>query len=449
MGQLGATEPPEPPKQRTTDVIESNRRAAVVSIGDELMQGSTVDTNGGEIAAALLDLGIETSRIVTVGDHRARLEGLFYSLCCEHPLVIATGGLGPTLDDLTREAAAGAAGVPLERNSIAEAELRGWFEGRGREMPETNLRQADFPQGAQVMPNPRGTAPGFRVWIEGGVLACLPGPPHEMRGMLHGDLLPWFQRTCGEGDAVRRAEVRMVGIGESDFALRAGDWLRRDAEPTLGICASRGVLVARLRARADTAERADAMLLGRLAEFRRRFEPWIFGEGSMELAQCVVDGARASSKTVAVAESCTGGLVAAALVSVPGASEVLREGFVTYSNEAKEARLGVPSELLREYGAVSSEVAAAMAEGARATAGSDLALSVTGIAGPEGGSEEKPVGLVHFGIAGPSGVRTHERRFPNAGRAPIRDAATQFGLDLLRRELLGLPAPSDPGAAKR
>lgn len=430
-------------------MIESNRRAAIVSIGDELMQGSTVDTNGGEIASALLDLGIETSRIVTVGDHRSNLEGLFYSLCCEHPLVIATGGLGPTLDDLTREAAAAAGGVPLERNSMAEAELRAWFEGRGRPMPEANLRQADFPLGAQVMPNPLGTAPGFRVWIEGGVLACLPGPPHEMRGMLHGDLLPWFVQTCGEGDAVRRAEVRLIGIGESDFAARAGDWLRRDAEPTLGICASRGVLVARLRARADTGERADEMLRRRLVEFRERFEAWIFGEGPTDLAQSVVAAAVAGSKSIAVAESCTGGQVAAALVSVPGASAAFREGFVTYSNGAKQGRLGVPSELLEEYGAVSAEVAASMAQGARGTAGSDVALSVTGIAGPEGGSAAKPVGLVHFGVAGPSGVHTHARRFPNAGRAPIRDAATQYGLDLLRRELLGLPGPEDLGAPKR
>jgi nicotinamide-nucleotide amidase len=350
-------------------------------------------------------------------------------------MVIATGGLGPTLDDVTREAAADAVGVKLERNPEVERELRAWFEARKRTFAESNLRQAEFPIGAQIMHNRAGTAPGFRVWIGGGVLAALPGPPREMRDMLEKELLPWIASTCGRGEIFARASFHLAGLAESTFGDLAGAWMERGANPRMGVTANCGLLRVSLRARAATREGADQRIAERSAQFRERFAEWIFSEDDPRLAFAVGRELVERGVTIATAESCTGGMVASLLTDFPGISAVLLEGFVAYSNEAKVKHLGVARDLIERHGAVSREVAEAMALGAARASGARMAVSVTGIAGPDGGTSEKPVGLVWFGIAVDGRVETRELRFPPIGRDAVRQFAAHAALDLVRRHV--------------
>jgi len=288
------------------------------------------------------------------------------------------------------------------------------------------------------MPNSCGTAAGFRVWVGGGMLAALPGPPPEMRAMLEGQLVPYLQSTCGRGEVFERAHFHLVGLPESQFADLAGDWMAREANPRMGVTAQDGVLHITLRARASSAAGARAQLEPRCEELRERFEAWIFSEHEPDLATCVARALLERKLTVATAESCTGGLVAQMLTALPGISAVFLEGWTTYSNAAKARSLGVPEELLERCGAVSGEVAEAMATGAAERSGARMAVSVTGIAGPGGGTAEKPVGLVWFGLCVDGRTQTVEVRFPELGRATLRRLAAHRALDLLRRNL-----PSD------
>jgi len=416
-------------------VIGEARRAAVVAIGDELVTGDIVDSNSGEIARALAGLGIEVERFVVLGDDRPGLAHAFWELARDYGIVVATGGLGPTLDDVTREAAADAARVPLETNADVLAGLRDLWARRGLAMPESNARQAAFPAGAQLMPNRCGTAPGFRVWIDGGMLAVLPGPPREMRDMLAHELLPWLERTCGRGPARAVATFHLAGLSESAFGDRAGDWMARDADPRMGVTAHMGVLRVTLRTSATTPEAARDRLAARSAEFRARFADDVFSEDEPRLELALGRTLIERGLTLATAESCTGGLVAQLLTDAPGISAVFREGWVTYSDRAKRERLGVPAELIERHGAVSEEVARAMAEGAARASGARLAVSTTGIAGPDGGSPEKPVGLVWFGLCVDGRSRAERALFPALGRDAVRRFAAHRALDLLRRSL--------------
>lgn len=419
-------------------MIPDERRAACIAIGDELLRGDYPDSNSGVVAQKLAELGITVERFVVAGDDEPQLERLFYELAREYQIVVATGGLGPTLDDVTRYAAAKAAGVGIARDESVAEWLRDMYRKRGREMPESNLRQADFPVGAQVMPNACGTAPGFRVWIDGGMLAALPGPPLEMRDMLERELAPWILSTCGLGPAIRQHTFYLVGLAESAFADRAGEWMARGASPLMGVTAHTGILKVTLRAKASSAEHASLLITERAAAFRERFAAEIYSEDEGRLAFAVGRAFLGRGRTLALAESCTGGMVAELMTEMPGASAVLRAGWVVYSNDAKESALGVPRALLERHGAVSREAAESLARGALERSGADVALSITGIAGPDGGSAEKPVGLVWFGVAtrdasGAVGVESVEMRYPPLGRSTVRRFATHTGLDLLRR----------------
>ncbi len=416
-------------------MIDDPRQVALVAIGDELVSGETIDTNSAWLAQRLGELGLEVARFTLLGDDEQRLERVFYELAQEFQIVIATGGLGPTLDDVTRHAAARAAGVALELHGAVEAALRARYAELGREMPVANLRQALFPQGAQVIPNQHGTAPGFRVWIEGGCLVCLPGPPREMRPMVDEELVPWIARTCGVLRARRMARFYLCGLPESRFAELAGDWMDRAGTPRLGVCASEGILTARLQIEAASAAEAETGLARRAAELRGRFARWLFSETDPDLAHVVGSALVARKLSIAIAESCTGGLVAARLTEVPGISAVFREGWVTYSDEAKTARLGVAPELLAAHGAVSGPVAEAMARGAAAASGARIALATTGLAGPDGGTPDKPVGLVWFGLVVDGRTSSVEARFPPGGRAFVRNLAANAALDLVRQNL--------------
>lgn len=418
-------------------MIRDPRRAAVVAIGDELLEGRHPDTNSGAIARRLADLGIEVVEFRVLGDDRPRLAQAFWELCERYPMVVATGGLGPTLDDVTREAAADAAGVRLVRDGRVEERLRELFALRKREFAESNLRQTEFPEGAQVMPNRCGTAAGFRVWVGGGVLAVLPGPPRECLDMLEHELVPWLGATCGHGERFARASFYLVGLAESSFGDRAGAWMSRDANPRMGVTAHQGTLRVTLRARAGTQAAADALIAARATEFRERFARELFSEDEPRLAFAVGRELVARGISIATAESCTGGMVAELLTEVPGISAVFREGFVTYSNEAKVARLGVPPELIARHGAVSREVAAAMAAGAARASLARIAVAVSGVAGPGGGTPEKPVGHVCFGLSVDGALTHHESRFPPVDRHTVRRFAAHAALELVWRALPG------------
>lgn len=411
--------------------------AWIVASGDELVQGRSLDTNSGWLARELLLLGIEVRRCVELGDDEAALRALAEQAGREVELLIVTGGLGPTLDDVTRHALAAAAGVELVEDTRSLETIRGWFLARGRPFAESNRRQALVPSGARVLENPLGTAPGFVLRIGRALVAALPGPPREMERMYTAELAPLLERELPARAQLASASFHLFGLPESSFADRCGDWMERAQNPLLGVTAKAGVLDAVLRARGASAREAQTLLASRAAEFRARFAEWIFSEESGDLARVLGALLLERGVTIATAESCTGGLVAAKLTSVPGISAVFGSGWVSYANAAKQALLGVPGELLARHGAVSREVAEALARGAAERSGARLSVALTGIAGPDGGSADKPVGLVWFATCLDGRVESTERRFTVRGRDLVREFAALTALDLARRRVLG------------
>jgi nicotinamide-nucleotide amidase len=407
-------------------------RAAVVAIGDELTAGEHVDSNSSEIATRLAELGIEVERFVVLGDDAGALASVFRELAREHAVIVATGGLGPTLDDVTREAAAAAAGVELERSSEVLEWLREMWRARTREMPAANERQAWFPRTSQILPNRAGTAPGFRLVLDRAQLFVLPGPPREMRDLLAREVLPWLEEHVSRRRPVAAHRFHLLGLAESAFGDRAGEWMARGASPLMGVTAHQGVLCVTLRARGDTSSES---LAARCREFRERFAAEIFSEDDPRPAFAVGRALLERGITLALAESCTGGLVSALLTEVPGISAVFREGWVTYSNEAKVVSLGVPSAAIERHGAVSSQVAEAMALGAARESRARMSVAITGVAGPDGGTPQKPVGLVWFGVCVDGRVSSREQRYPQVDRATIRQFAANTAFDLVRRSL--------------
>jgi len=412
-------------------------RIEIVSTGDELVLGEIADTNASEIAAALEREGLAISRVTVVGDERAEIARAYGEALGRSDVVIATGGLGPTEDDLAREALADALGEPLETREEAERAIAERVAAYGRPVMEFDRRQATAPRGAALIDNPNGSAPGLRASRDGKTIYVLPGVPHEMRAMFRDDVLPEIVAAAG---GLRCAARHLVvhGTAEAEVAKR----LEGLATERVGVGTRTraGVITVRVRAHADTLDEAGRIADEAAAEARERLGEAVAGEGDRTLGELVAEAALAAGLKLAVAESCTGGLVAAALVAVPGVSDALVEGWVTYSNEAKVRRLGVPAELIEKVGAVSAEVACAMAEGARRESGADVALAVTGIAGPGGGTPEKPVGLVHFAVASEAGVEPAEHRF-RGERDYVRRRATEVGLwlllDRLRRTAAG------------
>ncbi|QDU68633.1 CinA family nicotinamide mononucleotide deamidase-related protein [Engelhardtia mirabilis] len=403
-------------------------RVACLSIGDELLSGRHADLDAPQVARALGEMGLVVDRVEVIPDDEQTIAEAVGRLRGPHAVIVTSGGLGPTLDDVTRHAVARAAGVELVHSEVAWAAVRVWFERRGVEPPASNRRQALIPTGAVILPNSKGTAPGFLLELDPEtILAVLPGPPGELVAMLQDELVPRLRSRFGGDLNLMRHEFALFGLPESEFAQLAGDWMSREAIPRMGVSARDGVLAVTLVSREDGAE---LLVAARAAEFRERFAHWIYSERDEALATTVGRRLLASGTTVTFAESCTGGGIGRSLTSVPGISGVLREGWVTYSDEAKRERLGVPAELLTRHGAVSAEVAGAMALGAARASGADLAISTTGIAGPGGGSQDKPVGLVFLGLALRGEVWTLERRFPPVDRDRIRRYAEQTALFL-------------------
>jgi len=412
-------------------------RVELLTVGTELLLGQVLDTNGAELGRALAAAGAEVTRRASVGDRADAIRDAVAQALERTGFVIATGGLGPTSDDVTKRVVADLLGRALIRDAAVVRALEERFRRLGRPMPAANLGQADVPAGAVVLPNPRGTAPG--LWIEderGRVIVLLPGVPSEMRGLLAEEVLPRLAaRPGGTGRVIRSRLLRTTGIAESALAERIAPLEHRLAPLTLAYLPSVDGVDLRLTAwglepaEAETRLAAAARLLG---------EPLgddCYGGDGADLAAVVLDRLRARGYRLAVAESCTGGLIAARVTAVPGASATFVGGVVAYADDVKADLLDVPRATLAAHGAVSEEAVRAMTAGAQRRCGVECAVGVTGIAGPSGGSPEKPVGTVWLAAAAPDASRAVRRRFVG-DRDEIRMRSAQAALDLLRR-LLG------------
>ena len=412
-------------------------KAEILTIGDELLRGEIVDTNKSLLSERLLRFDVETRFHSSVCDDPADMTDAFRRAASRADVVIVSGGLGPTRDDITLEVLAQCFGRELRRHEPSLAAIRAFFGRLGREMSPSNEKQALLPAGAEVLPNPVGTAPGCMLEVERSVFFCLPGVPRELVRMLDQEVLPRLAmrlRPAGAG-VMRATLLRTFGMGESTLEDELKD-LAREEGVALGFRTAFPDNYLRPVARGATEAEASARLERVCEAIRARLGPLIYGrdDETLELAlgRLLVERRR----TLAVAESCTGGLLAQRISAVPGASRYFRGGVVAYANEAKRDLLGVPEPLLAAHGAVSAPVARAMAEGARARLGADLAVSTTGISGPDGGTAEKPVGLVFVGFADAGGSDAYEFLFP-FDRERHRLVTSQVALDWVRRALLG------------
>jgi nicotinamide-nucleotide amidase len=411
--------------------------AWVVTIGDELLRGEIVDSNKSFLSERLLQLDLETARHTSVPDEPPLIEEVLREAARRARVVLVSGGLGPTRDDLTTEVAARTFGRKLVRDERALAEIRDFFAQLGREMAPNNAKQADFPEGAEVLRNPLGTAPGFMLEAEGALLFFMPGVPRELYRMVDHEVLPRIQARLGQGGVVRSALLRTFGMGESNLDHLLRDLVRGDPDTQLGFRTQFPDNLIRVVVRGGDARQADARLAELVRQVRERIGDLVIGEGEAGLEQIVGDVLVQRGLTLAVAESCSGGLISSRLTDVPGSSRYLLAGLVTYSNASKVRELGVPEALLEGHGAVSEPVARAMAEGVRRRSGADLGLATTGVAGPDGGSEAKPVGTLYLALADEKGTLCHRYQLMNE-RWRNKQMTSQLALDWVRRRVLGL-----------
>jgi nicotinamide-nucleotide amidase len=413
-------------------------RAEILAVGSELMDPSRVETNALYITGRLFEAGVEVGARCVVADDHALVASAFRTALGRADLVIATGGLGPTADDLTREAAAEALGRPLRRDEAILELLRARFALYGRVMAPVNEKQADVIEGASVLANARGTAPGQKVEAGGRLLFLLPGPPGEMKPMFEEQVLPDVRRLA-RGAVLRRRILRIASMSESDVEQAVAPVYRTYTNPRTTILGGPGQVELHLIGEGDSLEEAEERVEGLAAALRQKLPGRIFSEDGRELPEVVAELLRARSLTLALAESCTGGMLSERLTGVPGSSAYFERALVTYSNRSKVELLGVDRRLIEAKGAVSEEVAAAMAAGARKAAGTDIAVAITGIAGPDGGTPDKPVGLVFIAVEGAIGTRVRRLHFPGS-RDRVRHQACQAALEMMRRGLLGLSA---------
>lgn len=411
-------------------------RISTLSIGDELIAGRVVDTNAAFIAATLHENGLGVLRHHAVGDSEPDIIGALSDLGRVSDAVIVTGGLGPTADDLTARAAARATGRRLVINEEARAHVRE-ISGRLEHLLfcPLNDKQAMLPAKSTLIPNPSGTACGFHLIHNGSFMFFMPGVPSEMRVMLRQSVIPFLLERVPRRRVFRTAHFDLFGPCEAEVDEMLLGIARPEAGLVLGICVGYPAMRVTLRAEADTAEAAGELLSTAAGRVRERLGEYIYAEGEADVARSVAELFFRHGLTLSLAESCTGGMIGAMVTGVPGSSRFFLDGVVCYSNGAKQRLAGVPEEVITRSGAVSSECAAALAKGVRAAAGSDLGLAVTGIAGPEGGSDDKPVGTVFISLAAPDGCWTKRFHF-RGSRDEVRTMTAWTALDWLRRYLL-------------
>lgn len=412
-------------------------QAEVLSVGTELLLGQTVNTDTTIVAKALSMLGIDLLYAAVVGDNVKRLEKAVHDALERSDILITTGGLVPTGDDLTKETVAAAAGKALALHEPSYKRLMEYFARGG--LSENQIKQAMLPEGCTVLQNDNGTAPGCAFQTAAGKLVVmLPGPPSELEPMLQNYAVPYLAQF--QSAVIASHSVHVFGRGEAAVAEMIAD-LTENSNPTAAPYAKEGEMFVRVTAKAATQAEADALCAPVVEEIRRRVGSFVYSVDVDSLEALVVDALRAAGKTLATAESCTGGLLAKRITDVAGSSDVFEMGCVTYANRVKEKLLGVPHETLEAHGAVSEETARAMAEGIVRASGADIGVGITGIAGPGGGTAEKPVGLVYIALS--DGKSTWVAKRQPAGRMKSREwhrhCAASKALDMVRRYLAGLP----------
>ena len=409
--------------------------AEVISVGTELLLGNIVNTNAQFLAEKCALLGLSMYHQTVVGDNPERLSQCIRTALDRADIVIFTGGLGPTEDDLTKEVCAQVMGLPLKEDPHTRARIQEYFQNSiYKKITENNWKQAMVPEGARVLDNHNGTAPGLILEKDGKTAILLPGPPGELYPLFNQQVYPYLQELCPEKILSRM--VKICGCGESMVEEQILDLIDTQTNPTIATYAKTGEVHLRVTAKAASTEAAEQMIKPVVKELKKRFGSKVYSvkeEETLEMA--VVRLLKKHELTVTTAESCTGGLLAGRIVNVPGASQVFREGFITYSNKAKRKVLDVSKSTLKKYGAVSKETAREMAAGGAFAADADICIAITGLAGPDGGTEEKPVGLVYMACYMDGNVTVEKYQF-KGNRNKIREQSVVKALDLVRRTVL-------------
>jgi nicotinamide-nucleotide amidase len=409
--------------------------ACIIAIGNELLNGQRIDTNSSWIQTQLLTLGIRTVEVFILPDETDRIIAAFQSASDLADVLIITGGLGPTDDDLTRDALAQFLDKPLELREDLLREIEQYFEGRGLKMASTNLVQAYLPAGSHPLPNSKGTAPGIYAQKEGKLYFCLPGVPSEMKTMYSDYVHPVLAAQADRG-TVLMSKICCFGMGESVIAEKLGDMMKRSRNPLINSTAHMGEVSLHIIASADGEAQARGMIEADRDRICGLLGQAVYGFDDQTLPEVVGTLLREKHLKLAVAESCTGGVVAQMITDIPGSSEYFLAGWVAYSNQAKIRDLGLSAEVIEKNGAVSEPVALALAEGAARISGADVTVGITGIAGPEGGTEKKPVGLVYMGLFFKGKTEVQEFRFAPVGREAVRRRAALTALNWIRLKLM-------------
>lgn len=422
-------------------------QAVILSIGDELVLGQSLDTNSAYLSAQLAARGIGTLYHQTVADDQPAIVDAIKHASERVSIVLMTGGLGPTEDDLTRQALADAMAVDLVTDEESIKAIRTFFDKRGRDMPERNAVQAKHPKGSVMIANSAGTAPGISAKVGKALFYIMPGPPLEMEAMWKKSVLPEIKKLAPQRKFILTKKINTFGVGESTIADQLGDLMDRARNPKVGTTAGGGLVGVRLRSEFEDTETAERELDKTVSLVHEKLGAIIFSEDDRTLQEAAVTNLRDARKTLATAESCTGGMIGAMITETAGASDVFKGGWVTYANEMKVNQLGVNPIVVKQHGAVSEQVAKAMAQGTRERSGADVAVSVTGIAGPGGGTENKPVGTVWIGLA--DGDKAQAVLLHLSGtRDGIRLRAAQSALQIVRYHLMGLKIDEAPFIVK-
>lgn len=411
----------------------------LVSTGTELLLGQIVNTNAPFLAARLNELGFSVLYQTTVGDNRERMKDVLQTALGRANIIITSGGLGPTQGDITKEVTAGLLNKAMYLHEPSVGQIKHFFDQRHLCMPDNNLRQAMMPQGARVIENTCGTAPGVIVEQEetGNLIINLPGPPHELAAMFEHSIVPYLKERFGLQGAIVSKVLRTYGLGESALEERIKTFILSQSNPTIALLARSGEIHVRITARADSEAAAQQLIDGLEQQIRPLLNEYIFGINEETLEDSVGKLLLATDLTIALAESCTGGLVSSRITDVPGSSRYLVGSIVCYSNTVKILQIGVPPETIAAKGAVSRETAESMAQGIRNKYNTGLGIGITGIAGPDGATADKPVGLVYIAIDGPAGTVCHEHYF-NGKRTDIKHRTALAALNHLRQYLLAL-----------